>query len=175
MHGFRLDVSDVDRGVYEVVELRVARHPSESLPYLVSRVLAYALELRPGLAFGRGVSSDEPALSADDGTGQLTLWVDIGAPSADRLHKATKLSPEVAVYSARDLNALTAALAGIHKAGTVRIVGLPDALIQPLGAALDRRNDWTIVHTEGTVYVTVGRETFEGVLDHRRIGQASTS
>jgi uncharacterized protein YaeQ len=38
------DLNDADRGVYESLDLRVARHPSESEEYLVARVLAYALE-----------------------------------------------------------------------------------------------------------------------------------
>jgi hypothetical protein len=41
---FELTVSDVDRGVYESVTLKVARHPSETMEYLATRVL-----VRPGV------------------------------------------------------------------------------------------------------------------------------
>ena len=76
MHQFQLDITDVDRGVYEAVELRAARHPSESVPFLVTRILAFALEYREGLAFGRGVSTpDEPALwVVGPGSGATPLW-----------------------------------------------------------------------------------------------------
>ena len=40
VHRFQIDLSDVDRGVYEALDLRVARHPSESVPYLLTRTLA---------------------------------------------------------------------------------------------------------------------------------------
>ena len=34
MHHFQITLSDVDRGVYEALDLRVARHPSETMRYL---------------------------------------------------------------------------------------------------------------------------------------------
>ena len=55
VHVFELSVSDVDRGVYESATLKVARHPSESAEYLITRVLAYALELQEGLALTYGL------------------------------------------------------------------------------------------------------------------------
>jgi hypothetical protein len=44
IHTFALEISDIDRGVYEKLDLRVARQPSETAPYMLSRVLAYSLE-----------------------------------------------------------------------------------------------------------------------------------
>jgi uncharacterized protein YaeQ len=170
LHGFHIDLADLDRGVYETLDLRVARHPSETAPHVVLRVLAYALEYGPGLAFGRGISTDEAALSATDDTGQLHLWVDVGAPSADRLHKATKLARDVAVYTARDLGALATSLHGIHRAQAVRLVGLPEAFVADLAHRLDRRNDWGLQHSEGTLYVTVGGVTCEAALVRRFLG-----
>ena len=87
---FHFELSDVDRGVYESVELRAAQHPSESDAYFVTRVLAWALEYNEGLAFGRGVSTPEdPAIYLADDIGDYLLWIEIGQPSAERLHKVT--------------------------------------------------------------------------------------
>jgi uncharacterized protein YaeQ len=36
----QIDLSDVDRGVYESLDLRVARHPSETMRYLLSKGLS---------------------------------------------------------------------------------------------------------------------------------------
>jgi len=44
IHVFNVRLSHVDRGIYETLELRLARHPSESAEYLVTRLLAYCLE-----------------------------------------------------------------------------------------------------------------------------------
>jgi cyclopropane fatty-acyl-phospholipid synthase-like methyltransferase len=39
IHHFQVTLSDVDRNVYETLDLRVARHPSESARYLTTRML----------------------------------------------------------------------------------------------------------------------------------------
>jgi len=44
MHTFAVQLADVDRGVYEDLSLRVARHPSETGAFMMTRVLAYCLE-----------------------------------------------------------------------------------------------------------------------------------
>ena len=169
LHGFHLDLADLDRGVFETLDLRVARHPSETAPHLILRVIAYALEHCPGLAFGRGISTDEAALTAADDTGHVHLWVDVGAPSADRLHKATKIARDVAVYTTRDLTQLATALHGIHRASAVRLIGLPEAFVADLASRLDRRNDWGVQLSEGTLYVTVGDATCEAPLERRTL------
>ena len=46
VYHLQIELSDVDRGVYEALDLRVARHPSESMPYLLTRVIAYACSTR---------------------------------------------------------------------------------------------------------------------------------
>ena len=58
IYNFEIDLADNDRGVYDSVALRVARHPSESEEYLLTRVLAYALEFTPGIAFSAGGVSE---------------------------------------------------------------------------------------------------------------------
>ena len=72
VHTLEIELSDVRRGRYESLSVTVAQHPSESMPYLVTRVLAYALELDEGLAFSKGGlgDADEPALSVTDLTQQ---------------------------------------------------------------------------------------------------------
>ena len=51
VYTFDIELADTDRGVYETLALRVARHPSETEEFLVTRVLAYCLEYTDGLAF----------------------------------------------------------------------------------------------------------------------------
>ena len=48
---FAIDLADSDRGIYTSLELRVARHPSETAEYLLTRVLAYCLEGNTGIDF----------------------------------------------------------------------------------------------------------------------------
>src|SRR5918995_7016033 len=118
-----IDLSDLDRGVYETLELRVARHPSETAEYMLVRILAYCLEYQEGLELTEGVSSgSEPALLVRDLTGRMTAWIEVGMPDASRLHRGSKLAGRVAVYTHRDARQLLAQLTGekIHRAGQVR-------------------------------------------------------
>jgi hypothetical protein len=45
---------------------------------------------------------DEPAIAVRDLTGALQTWVDIGLPEPERLHRASKAAPRVAVYTHKD-------------------------------------------------------------------------
>src|ERR1700704_4247760 len=118
IHNFEIELADADRHVYESLNLRVARHPSESEEYLVTRLLAYVLECAEGIAFSRGVSDpDDPAISIRDLTGRITTWIDIGAPDAARLHKAAKSGARVVVYTHKNPNQFLKQLSGerIHR------------------------------------------------------------
>src|SRR5688572_30439936 len=114
----------MDRGVYETLELRVARHPSETVEYMLVRILAYCLEYREGIELTEGVSSgDEPALLVRDLTGRITAWIEVGMPDAGRLHRGSKLAGQVAVYTHRDVRQLLAQFGGqkIHRAADISI------------------------------------------------------
>src|ERR1041384_3449276 len=101
---FTIRLSHVDRGIYETLELRLARHPSESAEYLITRLLAYCLEFTAGIAFSKGLSDpDEPAIVVRDLTGALRGWIEIGAPEPARLQRAAKPASHVAVYPTRDV------------------------------------------------------------------------
>src|SRR5437870_8978953 len=125
IYNFDIDLADQDRGVYETLALRVARHPSESEDYLWTRVLAYAIEFRDGIEFSRGGLSDpdQPAIVVRDLTGRITSWIEVGAPDAARLHKAAKAASRVAVYTNKDPTQLLARLTSerIHKSDAIEL------------------------------------------------------
>lgn len=167
VHNFDVALSDVDRGVYDTLVLKVARHPSESAEYLVTRVLAYALELTEGLAFTSGLSTaDEPALWIRDLTGQLQAWIEVGTPDAARLHKASKACGRVRVYCHKDVGPYFRNLAGqkVHAPERVEIVEVDRALVAELAARVDKRTSWALSVQEGELYVDVGGASLHGVL-----------
>jgi uncharacterized protein YaeQ len=174
IYTFDIDVSDVDRGVYERIALKAARHPSETEEYLVTRVLAYALEWTEGIAFSKGGVSgpDEPAIAVRDLTGAMRAWIDVGAPDAARLHKASKASPRVAVYTHRDPSTLQRALAGerIHRAESLELYAVDRELVAALAERLDRRMSIGLSVTDRHLFVTVGRETLSGEVTRFPIG-----
>lgn len=132
VYTLNIDLSDADRHVYETLDLRVARHPSESEEILVARLLAYCLEYQEGIEFSRGLSdADEPPIAVRDLTGVMRAWIDIGTPSADRLHQAAKSTSRVCVYDHKDSQQWRASLgaAKIHRAAEIEIYALDRSLV----------------------------------------------
>ena len=131
-----IDLADMDRQVYESLELRVARHPSETAEYMLVRLLAYCLEYGDGIEMTTGISSvDEPAIVVRDLTGRLTAWIEVGLPDPERLHRGSKAAGRVAVYTHRDARQFLGQLAGarIHKAAEIPIRAFDRAAIDEVG------------------------------------------
>ncbi len=168
LYTLRIALSDSDRGVYESFELRVAQHPSETLPYLLTRVLAYCLLWEPEIAFSKGLSTtDEPAVWVRSLDGRVQLWVDVGHPSAERLHKASKLGARVVVCTYQDPSVLLRTLAGerIHRAEQIEVVSMPSSVLSGLAPVLAKRMDWEVVVTGGQLYLTTAGQTYEGAIE----------
>ncbi len=165
IYNFDVDLSDSDRGVYESVALRVARHPSESEEYLVARLLAYLLEFAEGIEFSRGVSDpDEPAIAVRDLTGTITAWIDIGTPDAARLHKASKTAGRVAVYTHKDPTQFLKQLAGerIHRSAALELYAIDRALVGAMVARLERRVAFSLSVTDRELYLSIGDDNLTG-------------
>lgn len=165
LHTLRVSLNDSDRSIYESFELRIARHPSESLEYMLSRTLAYCLFWAPDITFSRGLSTtDEPAVWVKTPDGRVKLWIDVGRPSAERLHKASKLSEQVVVCSFAEPDAFRRPLAGarIHRAQEIELVSLPSELLGPLEEQVERRMDWEFAVAGGQLYITTGGQTLAG-------------
>ncbi len=173
IYRFQINISDVDRGVYEALDLRIACHPSETISYLLTRVLAYALEIREDLVLGKGLAApEEPALSAMNEIGGIGLWIEIGQPSAAKMHKICKQADEVRIYTHKDVELVLATLREqeIHKGEAIEIVAIPSSLLEPLEDNISRKNVWDLLRTEGTVYVTTADgDVFEGGLGFRSL------
>lgn len=162
-----IQLSDVDRGVYESLQATVARHPSETEERLVARLLAYALFHEPELAFARGVGAgDEPDLWVKGPDGRVLLWVEAGLPDAERLVKASRHAERVALLACgrtlplweQQQRPKLAAVANL----TIR--RFDQAFVNRLAETLDRSITWTVTVSDGTLYITVGDETFESVM-----------
>ena len=69
-----IQLSHVDRGIYDTLQATLARHPSETAERLVLRLLAFAICYGPDVAFTRGVGAgDEPDLWVKGGDGRVAL------------------------------------------------------------------------------------------------------
>jgi len=173
MRRFEIALADSDREVYETLELRVAQHPSESDRYCVTRVLARALEHVEGLEFSKGGVSDdtEPALVQRDLRGDLRAWIEVSSPSPDRLHKATKISPRVVVYTWSRVDAQIEAIKerGVYKAETIEMNSFEETWVDSIAKTLDRVNKWELSVAGGAIYLTINGTLFEGAVTKHSI------
>lgn len=172
VYNFDIDLADNDRSVYESLALRVAQHPSESEDYLWTRVLAFALEYHERLEFSRGGLSDvdEPPLAIRDLTGRYESWIEVGLPDTDRLHRAAKAAPRVAVYAHRDPAQWWARLdrGAIHRVDAIEFWAVDRALIAALGSRLDRRTAFALSVTDRELYISIGSDTLTGTVSRLR-------
>ncbi len=172
IYTFQISLNDADRGVYEALEFRVARHPSETEEFLLTRVLAYCLEYTDGLEFSRGLSEpDAPALTVRDLTGAWRSWIEIGTPDAARLHKAAKAAPRVVVYAHRDVATLLERLARetIHRGEHIEIHSLDRDFLGALASRLSRRMRFDLAVSDRHLYLSLDDSTLSGAVTLHRI------
>jgi uncharacterized protein YaeQ len=148
IYNVTIDLSDLDRGVFETLDLRVARHPSETAEYMLVRLLAYCLEYQEGIALTEGVSS-----------------------GAARLHRGSKLAGRAAVYTHRDARQLLSQLSGarIHRAGEIPIRAFDRAAIDELAALIERRASLAVSVSGGELLVALGERTVTIPMTEHRI------
>ncbi|MEO8032467.1 MAG: YaeQ family protein [Gemmatimonadota bacterium] len=168
IYTFTIELADVDRGVYQSLALKVARHPSETEEYLLTRVLAYCLEYAEGVSFSKGVSdTEEPAVTVRDLTGALVTWIEVGGPDAARLHKASKAAPRVVIYSHREPRLLLRSWEGgkIHRAEAIELYAIDKEFLAGIIARLDRRTAFSLSVSDRQLYLTIGEETLSMTLE----------
>jgi uncharacterized protein YaeQ len=170
-----IDLSDVDRGVYEQIELRLARHPSETAAFMLVRLLAYCLEFTDGIEMTAGgvSATDEPAVAVRDLTGRLIAWIDVGLPDADRLHRASKAAGRVSVYTHRDARQLLDQLKGarIHRAEDIRVRAFDRGVIDTVADLLERRTSFALMVSGGELTLSIGDQSFAVAMVEHRIAQ----
>ena len=177
MHKIEVAISDVDRGVYETLELRVARHPSETMRYMLTRTLAYCLSYEDGIAFSKGglSAAEEPPVSIHDPTGIFIAWIDVGSPSAERLHKAAKAARRVAIFTHLDLATLRreAKTRAIHRGDEIEVWRFDPTFLSALEEKIGRTTKLELVRNDGQLYVTVDGATLETAIEHAFLVEAT--
>jgi len=168
-----IQLSDIDRGVYETIQTTVARHPSETEERLVARLLARALFHDEELAFTKGICvGDEPDLWSKGADGRVLLWVEVGLPEAERLIKASRHAARVALLACGSSlpNWERQQFPKLEAVGNLTVLILDQGFINRLVALLERNITWEITVTEDVLYLQIAGESLETPL-HTRAGQ----
>jgi uncharacterized protein YaeQ len=99
IYKLKVALSDLDREVFETLNLTLARHPSETLERMMVRLMAFCFNAQDQLVFCKGLSdTEEPDIWMHSLDGKLELWVDVGEPAVERIKKATRIASQVMVY-----------------------------------------------------------------------------
>ncbi len=93
-------LSDFNRDYYDSLNLTVALHPSETLERMMARIVAYCLNVQENMSFTKGLANiEEPDVWVKTLDDLISLWIEVGEPSPDRIKKSSRLSPQVKIYS----------------------------------------------------------------------------
>jgi uncharacterized protein YaeQ len=173
LYRFQIELSDIERAVYETLDFRVAQHPSEGIHYMLTRVLAYALNCQEDLAFApTGLHDpDAAAISVPESNGGFKLLIEIGSPSARKLHKATKVSKSVKVYTYKNPELMMRELSEekIHRAEEIVFHSVSPAFLDELVPLLKKDNRWGLLFNDGSVTVQSGEKSVSGELETHRL------
>jgi uncharacterized protein YaeQ len=173
IYNLNIQLADIDRRVYETLDLRMARQPSETIEYMLTRAMAYCMEYQDGIELTEGVAAgDEPAVLVRDLTGRIIAWIEVGAPPGDRLHRGSKLAGRAAVYTNRNLDQLINQLNAkkIHRAEEIPIYTFGRGFIEAVAGEIQRRSEMSISITERHLYLDVNRQSFTTTIEECRIG-----
>jgi len=171
IYNFETELADIDRGVYQSLVLRLARHPSETAEFMLTRLLAYCLEYEEGIEFTEGVSAgDDPAVLIRDMTGRVTAWIEVGMPDASRLHRGSKRAGRAAVYTHRNVMKVLEGLNGkqVHRAAEIPVYAFGIGFVDDVAAVLQRRDTISLSITERQLYLDVSGRTFHTVIAEHR-------
>ncbi len=157
LYRFKIELSDVEKSSYQSLDFRVAQHPSETLSYLLTRVIAYSLSYEDGIEFSAaGLSDPEaPTLRVANHMGDTKVWIEIGNPSAKRIHKASKAAPKVKIFTYKDPQVLLNEMATeqIHRRNEIEIYSIPAAALDRLAEKIKKENRWTLIFMDRTLMI----------------------
>lgn len=144
---------------------------------MLTRTLAYALSYEEGIAFSKGGLSqtDEPPIPVVDSTGVMLAWIDVGNPSADRFHKASKLARRVALFTHVEMGfARRQRRATFIILRTSKCLDFAPAMLDALESKVDRKMKFELVRTDDQRHFTWGGETIEGRVERHRLVDQET-
>lgn len=172
LYRFRIELSDLERNVYDSLDFRVAMHPSETTDFLLTRVIAFALCYQERLEFAaEGLSDpDQPALRVPGDHGSIALWIEIGNPAARKLHKAAKAAAAVKVFTYKDPRAFVSDVqshGSVHRADEIEVYAIAPKFLEAVAKHLERDNRWSLLHQEGVL--TLSSDSFSETTELKRV------
>lgn len=175
LYRFKIELSDMVNSNYQSLDLRIAQHPSETMAYLFTRVLAYALSFEEGIEFSpEGLNNpDGPTIRtlnhSRGSSNDVKLWIEIGNPSERKMHKASKASEKLRIYTYKDPQVLMNEIFkhDIYKKDQIEVYALDPLFLERLEKVVKKENRWTLIFNDGTMMLN--GENFSEETEIKRI------
>jgi uncharacterized protein YaeQ len=172
----RLQLSDVDRGVYVQRQISLAQQPDEPDEHVLLRFLAFVFFYDEGLEDADGWNLiAEPDLVCRDLTGEVVAWIEVGAPaSTKRLVRALgryKDGRVIALFGVEDeARALHKDLLSQRARNLERLelLVVSTELITRLEAIGSRSMAWSATISDGQLFLDCDGEILEGAVERWR-------
>lgn len=164
IYKLRVAVSDFNREFYDSVNLTLALHPSENLPRMMARVVAYCMNAQEHLTFTKGLSAvEEPDIWVKTLDEQIKLWIEVGEPSPERIKKSSRLSPAVIIYSFNSKSDTwwEQCKNKVQPFANVTFYQINWSQIEALASAVERNMDWSLSVSGDTVYIATQVQEYE--------------
>ena len=127
------------------------------------------LNYQPGIEFSPGGLNDpdQPAIRVIGAHGSIDLWIDIGNPSAKRMHKASKAAQNVMIYTYKSAAVLLGQNRPEGRAprrGHLALRARPEVFWISSSRSSRRTRAGVFCTSRGGLDVTVGEESFASEL-----------
>ncbi len=167
----RLNLSDLDRGVYGEQTIALAQHPDEPDEHILLRFLFWVFFYEEGLSDAHGwTERNAPDVLGTDLTGDTTLWGEAGVPPIKRLVKAVSRHKRARIIGlfadpkdAADLHRQVKA-ARVREPRRVELMMVAPELMERLEEIGNRNMSWNATITEGELYLECDGELLQGRL-----------
>lgn len=155
----QLQIADMDRHYYQDHSLTLAQHPSENDERMMVRLLAYALNASPTLAFTKGLSAedDEPELWDKTLSGEIQLWVEFGQSDEKWLRKAAGRAKEVQLfcYGGRSVPVWWKnTQQPLERYSNLKVIEIPEQAVSEMAKLVDRTMQLQCNISEGQIWLS---------------------
>ena len=152
----KIELAHIEQNHYDTLNLTLALHPSENPERMMARLLAFCMNAGQEISFTKGLSTvEEPDIWAHTPDGRISLWIDMGEPSFDRVRKAVRIAERVKVYcfNTKSGSWWERERERIEPLG-VSVVQLQWKGIQALAGLVTRTMALSVTVSDGVVYVS---------------------
>jgi uncharacterized protein YaeQ len=156
IYKLNIAISDFNRNFYDSVSLTLALHPSETLERMMVRIVAYCLNIQDNISFTKGLSTvEEPDVWVKTLDDLITLWIEVGEPSPDRIKKFSRLAPEVKIYSfnSKSNTWWEQSKSKVETFKNVQFYQFDWQQVQALAKFAGRSMDWSLSISGDSVYI----------------------